>query len=172
MIFEKTELAGVHIIKMEPQKDERGFFARAFCKEEFLKHGLCGEFVQNSYSYNAKKGILRGMHFQESPFEEVKLVSCVRGSVYDVALDLRIDSETYGKWLSVELSAKNGYALYIPKGFAHGFQVLEDDTMMYYQISELYHPEKSRTVSFKRQEFSIQWPIEEKIISEKDMMAD
>ena len=133
MKFKKTQFSGVYIIEIEQIKDERGFFARSFCQQEFKNAGIDFNIVQTNISYNKIKGTLRGMHFQVYPYQEAKLVSCTRGILYDVIIDLRVDSLTYCKWLAVELSAKNYRALYIPKGFAHGFQTIEDDTVVFYQ---------------------------------------
>ena len=168
MKFKETKLKGAYIISLEPLTDERGFFARSFCQEEFEKHGLNLRIVQCDISYNKKRGTLRGMHYQAAPYVEAKLVSCVRGLMYDVITDLRPASPTYRKWFAVELSAENYEMLYIPEGFAHGFQTLEDDTVVYYQMSEFYHPECARGVRWDDPAFGIKWPIEPKIISDKD----
>lgn len=168
MKFVETELKSAYIIELEPIEDERGFFARSWCKKEFEEHGLNPNLVQCNISYNKKKGTLRGMHYQVKPFEEAKLVRCTRGSIYDVIIDLREDSNTYMKWISVELAADNNKMLYVPEGFAHGFQTLEDDTEVTYQMSEFYHPECARGIRWDDKMFEIAWPIEEMIISEKD----
>lgn len=166
--FLKTKLDGVYLISIEPYEDERGFFARAFCKREFAEHGLCTEFVQCDLSFNKKRGTLRGMHFQMHPHEEVKVVSCVKGAIYDVVLDIRPESQTYGQWMAAELTAENHQMLYISKGLAHGFQTLADDTMVYYQMGEFYTPGAGAGIRYDDAAFQIAWPIEEKILSEKD----
>lgn len=170
MLFEELKIKGVYLISLAPHEDERGFFARSFCEKEFREAGLCSHFVQCNMSYNIKKGTLRGMHYQVYPNEEIKLVSCIRGAIFDVALDLRVNSPTRGQWLSVELTEKNHQMLYIPEGIAHGFQSLVDETMVYYQMSEFYHPEAARCVSYNDAKYNIIWPIAEKIISARDMM--
>ncbi len=168
MIFKETGLKGAYIIEPELQMDGRGFFARTFCRKEFEEHGLNPNVVQSSISYNKKRGTLRGMHYQAAPFEEAKVVSCTRGTIYDVIIDLRPDSSTYCQWFAVELSAANYRMLYVPEGFAHGFQTLEDDTVVNYQMSEFYHPECARGVRWDGPAFGIKWPIAPTIISEKD----
>ena len=168
MKFKETKLKGAYIISLEPVTDERGFFARSFCQDEFEKRGLYFRIIQCNISYNKKRGTLRGMHYQAAPFEEAKLVSCIRGAMHDVIIDLRLDSPTYSQWFAVELSAINYEMLYIPKGFAHGFQTLEDDTVVYYQMSESYHPECARRVMWNDPVFGITWPVKPIIISDKD----
>lgn len=168
MIFEETKLKGAYVINIEPIEDERGFFARSFCQKEFEQLGLNPCVAQCNISFNKKKGTLRGMHYQAAPHEEAKLVSCVKGSIYDVIIDLRPGSITYCQWVSVELSAENHKMLYIPEGFAHGFQTLEDNTEVFYQMSEFYHPESARGVRWNDPAFGIEWPSAELIISEKD----
>ncbi len=168
MIFKETKLKGAYIIEIEPLEDERGFFARAFCQKEFEEHGLSSHVAQCNVSYNKRKGTLRGMHYQASPYEEAKLVSCIRGAIYDVILDLRPRSGTYKQWISAELSDENRRMLYIPEGFAHGFQTLKDNTEVFYQMSEFYHPECAGGVRWDDPAFGIEWPISEKIISDAD----
>lgn len=168
MIFRETELEGVYIIEPEKKYDERGFFARAWCAEEFEAKGLVSRFVQCNISYNKVKGTVRGMHYQCKPYEETKLVRCTRGVIFDVVIDLRPESPTYCKWLALQLSGRNYKMLYIPGGFAHGFQTLEDDTEVFYQMSEFYHPECSRGIRWNDPFFKIVWPEEIKLISEKD----
>lgn len=170
MIFTATKIDGVYIIEPEFLQDERGFFARSFCKEEFQNHGLETGIVQCNISYNKKKGTLRGMHYQAPPFEEVKIVSCIKGSIYDVVVDLRKDSKTYCRWFSEELREDNFKMMYIPKGCAHGFQTLEDETIVYYQMTEFYHPECARGVRWDDPVFGIEWPIQRLIISKKDQL--
>lgn len=170
MIFNETKLKGAYIIEIEPIEDDRGFFARSFCRKEFEQYGLNLCIVQCNISFNKKKGTLRGMHYQAVPHEEAKLVSCTKGSIYDVIIDLRSGSPTYCRWISVEISAENRKMLYIPEGFAHGFQTLEDDTEVFYQMSEFFHPESARGVRWDDPVFGIEWPEQGfKIISEKDL---
>lgn len=168
MIFSETKIKGVYIIEPELLLDERGFFARSFCKEEFQKNGLETDIVQCNISYNKKKGTLRGMHYQAAPFEEAKIVSCTKGSIYDVVVDLRRDSPTYRNWYAKELSTDSYQMLYIPKGCAHGFQTLEDNCNVYYQIGEYYHPEYARGIRWNDPVIGIVWPIPAGNISEKD----
>jgi len=171
MIFSETMIKGVFIIEPELQTDDRGFFARSFCKEEFQKHGLDIDIVQCNISYNKKKGTLRGMHYQVPPFEEAKIVSCTKGSIYDVVVDLRKESLTYCQWVSTELSEKNFKMMYIPKGCAHGFQTLEDEAIVYYQMTEFFHPECARGVRWDDPAIGIIWPVPARIISEKDQRS-
>lgn len=168
MIFKETSLKGAYIIELEPLADERGFFARGFCRNEFEEKGLNPDIAQCSISYNKKRGTLRGMHYQAAPYEEIKLVSCPRGDIYDVIIDLRRDSPTYCRWFAVELSAENYRMLYVPEGFAHGFQTLEDDTVVNYKMSGSYNPDYARGVRWNDPAFGIKWPVELTIISEKD----
>jgi dTDP-4-dehydrorhamnose 3,5-epimerase len=170
VIFKETALSGAYLIELETVEDERGYFARTFCRNEFAAHGLNTKIVQCSISYNARRGTLRGMHYQVEPSAEVKLVQCVRGSLYDVILDLRPEAETYCRWIGLELSSENRRMLYIPIGFAHGFQTLEDDTVVYYQISEFYEPQHARGVRWNDPAFGIEWPLSEPLISEKDRL--
>ncbi|WP_449245244.1 dTDP-4-dehydrorhamnose 3,5-epimerase [Desulfobacca acetoxidans] len=168
MIFCETRLKGAFIIELEPIADARGFFARTWCQREFAAHGLKSRFVQCNISYNKKKGTLRGMHYQIAPHAEAKVVRCTRGAIYDVIIDLRPDSLTFKQWLAVELTADNRRMLYIPEEFAHGFQTLEDDTEVFYQMSEFYHPECARGVRWDDEAFGIEWQGEIPIISEND----
>lgn len=170
MIFKETFLKGAFVIKLDEMQDERGFFARAWCKHEFEENGLNSNLVQCNLSYNYKKNTLRGMHFQHKPYEETKLVRCIRGSIYDVIIDLRQDSLTYKKWFGLRLSAENRKALYVPKGFAHGYLTLEDNSEVFYQATEFYNPECEDAVRWNDPVFGIEWPIREDeiIISEKD----
>ena len=168
MIFHETRLKGAFIIEPERLEDDRGFFARTFCIEEFRKHGIEFRVVQCNISFNKKKGTLRGMHYQIAPYEEAKLVRCTRGAIYDVIIDLRPESPTFKQWIAVELTAENRRMLYVPKGFAHGFQTLEDNTEVFYQMSEFYHPEYARGVRWDDPAFGIEWPIKEIIVSAKD----
>jgi len=168
MIFTETKIKGVYIINPELLTDERGFFARSFCKEEFRNHRLETDIVQCNISYNKKKGTLRGMHYQIPPFEEAKIVSCTKGSVYDVVVDLRKDSPTCCQWVATELSERNFKMMYMPKGCAHGFQTLEDNTMVYYQMTEFFHPQYARGIRWDDPVLKIEWPINRIIISNKD----
>lgn len=180
MIFKETKLKGAYIIEIEPIEDERGFFSRTFCQKEFKKHGLNPCIAQCNISYNKKKGTLRGMHYQIAPHEEAKIVSCIKGLIYDVIIDLRPDSPTYSQWVAFTLHGFDSSVtdlpihpfphklLYIPKGMAHGFQTLEDDTVVFYQMSEFYHPECARGVRWDDPMFNIKWPLDDMIISDKD----
>jgi len=169
MKFIETKLKGAYIIEIEPIEDERGFFARSFCQKEFEEHGLNPRIIQCNISFNKKKGTIRGMHYQVAPYQEAKIVSCTNGAIYDVIIDLRKKSLTYCQWFAVELSAEAYKMLYIPEGFAHGFQTLEDNTAVFYQMSEFYHPECARGVRWNDPVFGIKWPLLVKIISKKDL---
>ena len=168
MIFIETKLKGAFIIEPERLEDERGFFARTWCQREFEAYGLDPRLVQCNISFNKKKGTLRGMHYQVAPHQEAKLVRCTMGAIYDVIIDLRPDSPTFKEWVVVELTAENRRILYIPEGFAHGFQTLVDDTEVFYQMSEFYHPECARGARWNDPAFAIVWPPAERIISAKD----
>jgi len=168
MIFSKTKLQGAFIIDPEKLEDERGFFARSWCQREAAAYGLHPQWVQCNVSFNKKKATLRGMHYQCAPSEEAKLVRCTRGAIYDVIIDLRPASSTYRQWLAVELTAENGRMLYIPEGFAHGFLTLDDNTEIFYQMSEFYVPACARGVRWNDPAFDIKWPMEASVISDKD----
>ena len=169
MIFNETKLRGAYIIQIEPFEDERGSFARTFCREEFDARGLNSTIAQCNISQNRKKGTLRGMHYQIAPHAEAKLVTCLAGTIYDVIIDLRSDSTTCCRWISVELSARHPRSfLYIPEGFAHGFQTLEDDTEVFYQMSQAYVPEAARGARLNDPEFAIRWPDGPRTISVRD----
>jgi dTDP-4-dehydrorhamnose 3,5-epimerase len=168
MIFTQTELKGAYIIELEKLEDERGYFARSWCQREFEAQGLDTRLVQCNISLSRKKGTLRGIHFQLPPFTETKLVRCTRGALFDVIIDLRPDSPSFLKWIGVELTALNGKMMYVPKGFAHGFQTLEDDTEVFYQMSEFYAPDYARGVRWNDPLLRIRWPGEVTIISAKD----
>ena len=168
MKFAETELKGVFVVDVEPRSDERGFLAVGFNREEFAKHGLDPNVVQCNITYNAKRGTLRGMHFQVKPHEQPKLVRCVRGSVFDVAVDLRPESPTFRKWVGYDLTADNRRMLYIPAGLAHGFVTLEDDTEVIYQMSEVYAPESARGVRWNDPAFGIKWPVKPVVVNERD----
>jgi dTDP-4-dehydrorhamnose 3,5-epimerase len=166
--FLPTALAGAYIVDLEPQTDGRGFFARAWCQTEFEQHGLNSRVVQCSVSYNRRKGTWRGMHYQEAPHEEAKLVRCTMGSICDVIVDLRPGSPTFKEHLTVILSAENRKMLYIPEKFAHGFLTLEDNTEVFYQMSEFYAPESARGFRWNDPYFGIRLPLEIAVISERD----
>lgn len=168
MVFQETNLKGVYIIEPERIQDERGFFARTWCKQEFQKCGINPKLVQCNISFNRKKGTLRGMHYQAAPCEEAKLVRCTTGAICDVIIDLRPDSETFKQWVAVELTAENRMMLYIPEGFAHGFLTLKDSTEVFYQMSEYFAPEYARGVRWNDPAFRINWPEKVVVISEKD----
>ncbi len=169
MLFRETKLAGVFIIEPEPATDERGAFARTFCAREFADHGLNPSIAQCSASFNAKKGTLRGLHYQAPPHAEDKLVRVTAGAIFDVAVDLRGGSPTYGQWISAELSAENRRMLYIPKGCAHGFQTLRDATEVFYQIADYYEPASGRGLKWDDAELAITWPdAAAPIMSERD----
>ena len=168
MKFFETELKGSYIIELEKLEDERGFFTRIWDKKKIQDKGLDSDLVQMSFSFTKKKGTLRGMHFQKKPFEETKLVRCTRGKIFDVIIDLRPESNTYKKWIGVELKSDDLKMLYIPEGFAHGFQTLEDDTEVFYQMSNWFSPEHVRGIRWNDKEFDIKWPIKCSIISKKD----
>ena len=168
MKFSKTTLADAMVIDMQRNEDERGFFARTFCTREFADNGLVTEFVQGNHSYNRTRGTVRGMHFQTAPHGEVKLVRCVAGAVLDVIIDLRAASPTYLKWEGFELSAENGRTLYVPVGFAHGFQTLADETHVLYSVSHPYTPGAEGGVRHDDPVFGITWPLPVSVVSEKD----
>lgn len=168
MTFHKTKLPGVFEIHLELKPDERGFFARCWCQEEFESHGLNPKVVQCNLSFNARKGTLRGVHYQEAPHQESKLVRCTAGSIYDVVVDLRPQSPTFRDWIAVILTAANRRMVYVPEGCGHGFLTLEDDTEVFYQMSEFYKPESARGVRWDDPAFQIVWPGEVQVISERD----
>jgi len=169
MKFIRTPLQGACVIEIEPTADERGFFARTWCRDEALSHGLNPNVVQCSLSMNKRKGTLRGLHYQDEPYPEGKLVRCSSGAIYDVIVDLRPASPSHAKWFAVELTAENHKMLYAPEGFAHGFQTLADNTEIVYQITEAYRPEYSRGVRWNDPRFRIEWPISDPIISLRDI---
>jgi dTDP-4-dehydrorhamnose 3,5-epimerase len=166
--FTETPLAGAFVIEPEPQADARGVFARTWCRREFAAHGLDVQIAQCSTSFNARKGTLRGMHYQLPPAAETKLVRCSRGSLYDVIIDLRPDSKTFCRHFATVLTADNRRMLYVPSGFAHGFQTLEDATEVLYQISEFWAPELGRGVRWDDPLFAIAWPDGERTMIERD----
>jgi dTDP-4-dehydrorhamnose 3,5-epimerase len=168
VILTETPLAGAYLIDPEPVEDERGFFARAWCRRELEALGLETRVAQCSLSYNRRRGTLRGMHYQAAPFEEVKVVRCVRGRIFDAIVDLRAGSPTFGRHFAVELSAEERRALYVPRGCAHGFQALEDASEVYYQISEFHAPDHARGVRWNDPAFGIRWPIPEPVLLGRD----
>jgi dTDP-4-dehydrorhamnose 3,5-epimerase len=169
MIFTETELPGVYVIELEPIEDARGFFARAWCERELAEHGLETRVAQCNLSSNNRKGTLRGMHFQVAPHDEVKVVRCIRGALYDVAVDLRPDPPGSCRWVGVELTQENRRMLYVPRGFAHGFQTLEDNTEVFYMASEFYTPGAEGGARWDDPAFGIEWPLgPPTVISDKD----
>ncbi len=168
MKFVPTLLSGAYVVEMTPLRDDRGFFARTFCSQEFAERGLNPNVAQCNASFNRKRGTLRGMHFQAEPHAEAKVVRCTQGVAWDVIVDLRAGSPTYRKWFGIELSAGARNALYIPEGFAHGFQTLTDDTEILYMMSESYYPESARGVRWDDPAFGIDWPIANPTMSERD----
>jgi dTDP-4-dehydrorhamnose 3,5-epimerase len=169
MIFRETKLPGAFIIDVQCLEDDRGFFGRSFCRHEFAGRGLNPEVAQCNISFTREAGTLRGMHYQAAPHAEAKLIRCVRGSVYDVIIDLRRESPTFKQWIAQELSENNGRMLYVPEGFAHGFQTLMDNTEIFYQMSEFYHPESGRGIRWDDLVFGIQWPLGDRVIlSDRD----
>ncbi|HXQ28116.1 MAG TPA: dTDP-4-dehydrorhamnose 3,5-epimerase [Gemmatimonadales bacterium] len=168
MIFHETALPGAYVIEPERREDERGFFARVWCEREFAAHGLETRIAQCSISLTTRRGTLRGMHYQRPPHEEVKIVRCTRGGIHDVIIDLRPDSATFLQHFAVALTAENRGSLYVPRGFAHGFQTLEDDTEVSYQISAFYVPDAARGVRWDDPAFGIAWPIADPILLDRD----
>src|SRR4030081_726345 len=168
MVFVETKLKGAYIIEPERLEDHRGFFDRTFCREELMAHDLDFPVVQCSVSANRKKGTVRGLHYQISPYQEAKLVRCTNGAVYDVIVDLRLESAPLNQWVATELTAENRRMLFIPESLAHGFQTLQDNTEVFYQMSELYHPECARGVRWSDKAFGISWPLEGITISDSD----
>ena len=169
MKFYETELKGAYIIELEKFEDERGFFTRVWDKKIMQDQGLKSDLVQMSFSFSKKKGTLRGMHFQKEPFQEVKIVKCIQGKIFDVVIDLRVESRTYKKWFGVELSADKQKMIYVPEGFAHGFQTLEENTHVLYQMSNWFSPEHEKGIRWDDKDFNIKWPITDLIISKKDL---
>lgn len=169
MIFTPTPIPGAWLIDVQPNSDERGFFARTVCDKEFAQHDLSARFVQQSIAWNPKKGTLRGLHYQAAPHAEDKLVRVTRGSVFDVIVDLRRDSPMFGKWFSVELGAESRRQLFIPKGIAHGYQTLEDNTELFYQMTTAYQAEAARGIRWDDASLGIPWPpCASRVISERD----
>lgn len=169
MIFTETKLKGAYLIELELFEDERGFFARSWSQREFAEQGLDGRLAECNLSFNKKEGTLRGMHYQDAPHGQVKLVRCTRGAIYDVIVDLRPDSETFRQWVGFDLTPDNGRMLYVPEKFAHGFQTLADGSEVFYQMSAPFVPESAKGVRFDDPVFNIEWPhIEERIIIARD----
>jgi dTDP-4-dehydrorhamnose 3,5-epimerase len=168
MNFCKTNLPGVLEIHLQPKNDERGFFARSWCQKEFEDHGLNAKLVQCNVSFNNRKGTLRGMHYQADPYAETKIVRCTHGAIYDVVVDLRPQSPTFKDWIGVTLTAANRYMLYIPEGCAHGFLTLDDNTEVFYQMSEFHNPDSARGVRWNDPAFQVIWPGTVEVISERD----
>ncbi len=169
MIFKQMKLSGAFVIELEKVADLRGYFARSWCRREFAAHGIDTEFLQANTALNHRRGTLRGLHYQVAPYEEIKLVRCGRGSIFDVIIDLRPGSESYKQWAGVELSQDNQKMVYVPAGFAHGYQALENHTEVTYLVSQVFSPEHERGVRWNDPVFSIEWPqAEHRIISEKD----
>jgi dTDP-4-dehydrorhamnose 3,5-epimerase len=168
VIFTAMTLPGAFLIELERQEDERGFFARSWCRREFEAYGLDTRVAQCNVSFNRARGTLRGMHYQADPYGEVKLIRCTAGAIYDVIIDLRAGSPTFMRWEATELTATNRRTLYVPEGFAHGFQTLEDNTEVFYQMSQLYAPERARGVRWDDPAFNIKWPPADRVVSERD----
>jgi dTDP-4-dehydrorhamnose 3,5-epimerase len=169
MIFTEREVKGVYVIELERFEDERGFFAPSFSQREFEAHGLVGRFLENNVSYNRRRGTLRGLHYQAAPYGQAKLVRCTRGSIFDVAVDLRPTSPTFRQWVGVRLTQENRLMLYLPGNMAHGFQALEDDTEVFYQVSEVYTPEAYMGYLWNDPAFGVKWPLpDERVLSKRD----
>jgi dTDP-4-dehydrorhamnose 3,5-epimerase len=168
MTFRETDLAGVWTLEVEPRADERGFLARTWCRRELEAHGLNAALAQCSVSFTRRRGTVRGMHWQAAPYGEAKLVRCTRGAIYDVALDARRGSPTFGRWVAAELTADNRRMLYVPEGVAHGFQALTDDAEVFYQISEFHHPESERGIRWDDPGAAIAWPLADVTVSPRD----
>jgi dTDP-4-dehydrorhamnose 3,5-epimerase len=168
LIFTETRLKGAYIIEPEKRGDDRGFFARCWCEKEFADHNLNPRTVQCNISFNKRKGTLRGMHYQVAPSAEAKLVRCTQGAIYDVIIDLRPDSSTFRQHVAEALTARNHKMLYVPEGFAHGFLTLEDNSEIFYQMSEFYAPQHARGVRWNDPAFGIAWPIPEPVMADRD----
>lgn len=168
MTFNETPLGGAYAIDLEKHEDERGFFARCFCRREFAEHGLNTDMVQSNVSFSTRRGTLRGMHFQEEPHAEAKLVRCTQGTIFDVIVDVRPGSATYRDWFGVRLSSSNHRMLYVPEGFAHGFITLADRTEVMYQVSAFYAPDAENGLRYDDPAIGIDWPIPVEVISERD----
>lgn len=162
-------MKGSFVIEIEKNEDERGFFARSWDKAMFERMRLNSDLIQCNISYNRKRGTIRGMHYQAAPYAETKIIRCTKGKIFDVIIDLREESKTFNRWEGFELSAENYKMLYIPEGFAHGFQTLEDNTEIFYQMSQIHMPDYSRGIRYDDKRFQIEWPLPNPIISQKDM---
>ncbi len=168
MKFQETPIAGGYLVSMQRHADNRGFFARAFCEKELAEHGIPSRFVQSNFSRTIRKGTIRGLHMQTPPHEEIKMVRCIRGAIFDVFVDMRPDSSTYLQWFGTELSEENLDAVIVPKGCAHGFQSLTDDVDLYYTVSDFYAPDFELGYRFDDPAFGIEWPLPVSVISDKD----
>jgi dTDP-4-dehydrorhamnose 3,5-epimerase len=168
MIFTETKLKGAFVVEAERLEDERGFFARSWSALEFAAHGLDARLVECNISFSKRKGSLRGMHYQATPFAQAKLVRCTAGAIYDVAVDLREDSPSFRNWVGVELTAQNHRMFFIPEGFAHGFQTLADNVEVFYQMSAAYHPDAGRGVRWDDPAFGIAWPVPQPTMNDRD----
>jgi len=168
VIFTETYLRGAFVVELERLADDRGFFARSWCRKEFQEHGLNPRLVQCNVSFNTRSNTLRGMHYQAAPYEEAKLVRCTRGSIYDVIIDLRRASSTFAQYFGIILDAERHNALYVPEGFAHGFLTMEAGAEVFYQMSEFYEPPSARGVRWNDPLFGIKWPTEVSVISDRD----
>lgn len=169
MIFTETPLKGAFVLEIKKIEDDRGFFGRSWCKHELEEHGLNANMAQANTSFSKKKGTIRGMHFQANPYQETKLIRCVRGAIYDVIIDLRKNSPTFKQWFGVELTQDNYKMLYCPEDFAHGFVTLVDNSEVYYNVTAFYTPGAERGIKFNDSAFKIKWPVEPTIFSEKDL---
>jgi dTDP-4-dehydrorhamnose 3,5-epimerase len=169
MIFTETKLKGAFIIEIKQLKDDRGFFGRSWCKREMEEHGLDGNVVQSNTSNSIKKGTIRGMHYQKHPYEETKLMRCIKGAIYDVIIDLRKDSATFLQWFGIELTDDNYKMLYVPKKFAHGFISLSDNSEVNYLVTQYFTPGAEAGIRYNDSKFNIQWPVPVEVVSEKDM---
>jgi len=172
MKFEQTNLIGNFLINLEKKEDDRGFFARYFCEKEFSEHGLNTKWVQINNSESKDKGTLRGLHYQREPKAEIKLIRCLKGAIWDVVVDLRYNSETYGKWFGKKLSDENRTMMYVPKGFAHGFISLEPNTEILYLVSDFYAPDLEGDLIWNDPNVAINWPVQPSVISDKDKAAN
>lgn len=168
MIFQESKLKGALIIHLEPKVDDRGFFARSWCQQEFEQQGLESNLAQCNISFNSRRGTLRGMHYQAEPYAETKLVRCTKGAIYDVVIDLRTQSPTYKEWIGVTLTAKNRDMIYVPEGCAHGFLTLEEESEVFYQMSQFYDAPSACGLRWNDPAFRIDWPAEPELISERD----
>ncbi len=168
MKFEETRLKGAYLVSLEERSDDRGFFARAFCRDEFEALGLNQTIAQSNLAYTKRRGTLRGMHYQVPPYAEVKLIRCTRGAIFDVMVDLRPESETFGQWFGAELTADNRRMLYVPESFGHGYLSLTDDVEVFYHVSAPYAPGAESGFRYDDPRFGIEWPIDIEVVSDKD----